>query len=180
MLSDTLEPGPKAALVLEVLDAARFPRVEGKIKILADNRSAGHDYFLSDRVEAGLVLTGTEVKAARNGKIQLQDAFAEVAGNEAWLINAHISEYSHGNIFNHPPTRKRKLLLHRHEIDKFRAATQHKGLTIVPTKVYLKNGLVKCELAVGKGKKHHDKRETERRREAEAEARAAVARGRAR
>ena len=89
----------------------------GDFKILSDNRSAGHDYHLLDRYEAGLVLTGTEVKSAKNGKIQLKESYAEVNDNEAWLLNAHISEYSHGNIMNHPPVRKRKLLLHRSEIE---------------------------------------------------------------
>jgi SsrA-binding protein len=152
--------------------------VEAKIKILSDNRSAGHNYILSDRVEAGLVLTGTEVKAARDGKIQLKDAFGEVSGNEAWLCNAHIGQYSHGNIMNHEPMRKRKLLLHREEIDKMLHKTREKGLTLVPTKLYLKDGRIKVELAVGRGKKLHDKRESEREREAQAEARAGMARRR--
>jgi SsrA-binding protein len=150
--------------------------VEEKIKILSDNRAAGHHYYLSDRVEAGLVLTGTEVKAARDGKIQLKDAFGEVTGNEAWLVNAHISQYSHGNRMNHEPTRKRKLLLHRAEIEKLLHTTRERGLTVVPTKLYLKNGLVKVELAVGRGKKLHDKRESEREREMKEEARAAIRR----
>jgi len=149
---------------------------ESKIKILSDNRSAGHHYHLSDRVEAGLVLTGTEVKSARDGKIQLKDAFAEVTGNEAWLVNAHIGQYSHGNIMNHEPTRKRKLLLHRQEIDKLLGQTREKGLTLVPTKLYLKEGRIKVEIAVGKGKKLHDKRESEREREMAEEARAGMRR----
>jgi SsrA-binding protein len=150
--------------------------VESKIKILSDNRSAGHDYILSDRLEAGLVLTGTEVKAARDGKVQLKEAFAEVSGNEAWLVDAHISQYSHGNIMNHEPTRKRKLLLHREEIDKLLSKTREKGLTLVPTKLYLKDGRIKLEIAVGKGKKLHDKRESAREREMDAEARAGMRR----
>lgn len=141
-------------------------------KILADNRQAGHNYFLSDRMEAGLVLSGTEVKAARAGKIQIRDAYAEVSGNEAWLVNLHISEYSHGNRFNHVPTRKRKLLLHRGEIDKLIGKTREKGYALLPTKLYLKDNLVKCEIALGKGKKVHDKRDVERKREQDAEARA--------
>ena len=146
------------------------------IKILSDNRQAGHLYFLSDRVEAGIVLSGTEVKSARDGKIQLNDAFGEVSDGEAWLMNAHIGQYSHGNIMNHEPMRRRKLLLHKAEIKRMQETTRERGLTIVPTKLYLKNGLVKVELAVGKGKKLHDKRETERKREQEAEARAAIGR----
>jgi SsrA-binding protein len=152
--------------------------VETPIKILSDNRHAGHNYHLLERFEAGIALTGTEVKAAKSGKIQLKDAFAEVQGNEAWLMNAHISEYSHGNRENHLPTRRRKLLLHRQEIDKLLVTTREKGLTLVPTKMYLKNGRVKVEFAVGKGKKLHDKRESERKREMEAEARAAIGRRR--
>jgi SsrA-binding protein len=149
---------------------------EEKIKILSDNRSAGHDYFLSDRTEAGLVLTGTEVKAARAGMIQLKDAYGEVAANEAWLVNAHISHYSHGNLQNHEPVRRRKLLLHKSEILKLQETTRERGLTVVPTKLYLKNGRIKVELAVGKGKKFHDKRESERSREMKAEAKAALGR----
>ncbi len=162
----------------EKVDAKRVPRVESKIKILSDNRSAGHNYLLSDRMEAGLVLTGTEVKSAKDGKIQLKEAYGEVAGNEAWLVNAHIGHYSHGNIMNHEPLRRRKLLLHREEIVKLLGKTREKGLTLVPTKLYLKNGLIKIELAIGKGKKFHDKRETEREREMEAEARAGMQRRR--
>ena len=146
------------------------------LKILSDNRQAGHNYFLLDRFEAGMVLTGTEVKAARDGKIQLKDAYASVLGNEAWLLNAHISQYSHGNRENHPPIRNRKLLLHRREIDKLLVQTSDKGLALIPTRIYLKNGRIKCELAVAKGKKLHDKRETERTRTAEAEARAEMRR----
>jgi SsrA-binding protein len=152
--------------------------VESKIKVLSDNRQAGHNYHLLERYEAGIVLTGTEVKAAKDGKIQLKDGFAEVSGNEAWLLNAHISQYSHGNRENHEPTRRRKLLLHRREIDKLLGTTREKGLTLIPTKIYLKNGKIKCELAVAKGKKLHDKRESERKREMEAEARAEIGRRR--
>jgi SsrA-binding protein len=148
----------------------------GEFKILSDNRSAGHDYHLLDRYEAGLVLTGTEVKSAKNGKIQLKESYAEVNDNEAWLLNAHISEYSHGNIMNHAPVRKRKLLLHRSEIDKLRSETREKGLTIVPTKLYLKGGLIKIEIATAKGKKVHDKREAIKAKEMQAEAKAAIGR----
>jgi SsrA-binding protein len=150
--------------------------VEAKIKVLSDNRTAGHHYYLSDRVEAGLVLTGTEVKAARDGKIQLKEAYGEVTASEAWLVNAHIGQYSHGNIMNHEPTRRRKLLLHRKEIDKLLGDTREKGLTLIPTKLYLKNGRIKIELAVGRGKKLHDKRESERAREMQDEARAGMGR----
>ena len=145
------------------------------IKILSDNRQASHNYFLMDRFEAGVVLTGTEVKSARSGKVQLRDAYAAIEGNEAWLLNAHISQYAYGNRENHPPVRNRKLLLHRREIDKLLGKTREKGLSLIPTKMYLKGGVVKCELALARGKKQHDKRQAERERSAEAEARAAVA-----
>ena len=151
---------------------------DGAFKIIADNRRAGFEYQLLDRFEAGLVLTGTEVKACKNGKVSLQDAYAEVIEKEAWLQNAHISEYSHGNQFNHQPVHKRKLLLHRKEIDKLHVQTREKGLTLVPTKIYLKNGRLKVEIAVGRGKKLHDKRASEREREMDNEARAAVNRKR--
>lgn len=144
------------------------------IKIVSDNRSAAHNYHLAERFEAGIVLTGTEVKAARAGKVQLKDSYAEIIGNEAWLMNAHISPYSHGNIANHEPVHRRKLLLHRREIDKLLGQTREKGFTLIPTKMYLKNGLLKCELALAKGKKIHDKREAERARQMESEARAAM------
>ncbi|MFN7646038.1 MAG: SsrA-binding protein SmpB [Acidobacteriota bacterium] len=144
------------------------------IKIIADNRQAGHNYFLLDRWEAGVVLSGTEVKAARGGKVQLKDAFAEVRDNEAWVVNAHIAEYSHGNIANHVPMRKRKLLLHRREIEKLRGQTREKGLSLVITKMYFKGGKIKLEVALAKRKKLHDKREAERTREQNAEARAAM------
>lgn len=144
------------------------------IKIISDNRQAGHNYFLLDRWEAGVVLTGTEVKAARGGKVQLKESFAEIRDKEAWIVNAHISEYSHGNLANHVPMRKRKLLLHRREIDKLLSATREKGLSLIPTKMYFKSGKIKVEIALAKGKKLHDKRETERTREQNAEARAAM------
>jgi SsrA-binding protein len=145
-------------------------------KVLSDNRSAGHNYFLLDRFECGIVLSGTEVKAAKDGQVQLKDAYADVLSDEAWLLNAHISHYSHGNRENHLPVHNRKLLLHRREIDKLRAIRQEKGLSLIPTKIYLKGGKIKCEIAVAKGKKLHDKRETERARTAEAEARAEMRR----
>ena len=152
--------------------------MEPKVKILSDNRRAAHNYLLLERFEAGLVLTGTEVKAARDGKVQLMDSYAEVVSNEAWLVNAHFSPYSHGNRENHEPLRRRKLLLHRKEIDKLLGKTREKGLALVPTKVYLKHGRIKCELALGRGKKLHDKREAERTRTQEAEARSAMRRHR--
>ena len=129
-----------------------------------------------DRFEAGVVLSGTEVKAARDGMVQLKDSYAAVVANEAWLVNAHIGQYSHGNISNHIPVHNRKLLLHRREIDKLLGITREKGLALIPTKLYLKAGKIKLEFAVARGKKLHDKRETERKREDESEARAAMRR----
>ena len=149
-------------------------------KTLNDNRQASFHYFLTDRYEAGMVLTGTEVKAAKSGKIQLRDAYASVEKGEAWLFNAHIAKYSHGNRENHTPTRPRKLLLHAREIAKIHAAIREKGLSVVPTRLYLKNGRIKCEIALAKGKKFHDKRESERAKGDEAEAREAVRASKAR
>jgi SsrA-binding protein len=166
------------------IDAVGVPRVEVNLaakkesssRIISDNRSAGHNYFLLERFEAGLVLSGTEVKAAKDGQVQLKEAYADVLKDEAWLINAHISQYSHGNRENHLPVHNRKLLLHRREIDKLRVIRQEKGLSLIPTKMYMKAGKIKCEIAVARGKKLHDKRETERARTAEAEARAEMRR----
>lgn len=149
---------------------------DDSLKILSDNRQASYNYFLLERFEAGMVLTGTEVKAAKDSKIQLKEAYGVVEGNEAWLVNAHISQYSHGNRENHPPVRNRKLLLHRREIDKLYSMIREKGLSVIPTKIYLKKGIIKCEIALAKGKKLHDKRETERKRTAEDEARAEMQR----
>jgi len=146
------------------------------IKILAENRRARHEYHFLDSFEAGLALTGPEVKSARAGKVQLRDAYAAVKNREAWLLNAHISPYEQANRENSEPTRERKLLLHREEIDKLIGKTREKGLTLIPTKLYLKNGRIKIELVLAKGKQLHDKRETERRKTAEAEAREAARR----
>src|ERR1043165_4473056 len=120
---------------LTILGFHALREKDPSLKILSDNRQAGHNYFLMERYEAGLVLTGTEVKAARDGKIQLKEAYAAVLDHEAWLIQAHISQYSHGNIANHPPVRNRKLLLHRREIDKLLVQTREKGLLLIPTRI---------------------------------------------
>lgn len=138
------------------------------------NRSASHNYFLSDKMEAGVQLRGTEVKSVRSGLANLKDAYALVKDGELWLLNAHIGPYDHGNIFNHEPTRTRKLLVHKDELNKLAVKIQQKGLTIIPTRLYFKGGRVKCELAVAKGKQLWDKRETEKRRTADAEARQAI------
>jgi SsrA-binding protein len=151
-----------------------LPNPASPVKLLAANRQAAYNFYLLERFEAGLVLTGTEVKAAREAKIQLKDSYAEVRGDEAWLVHAHISPYSHGNRANHDPLRDRKLLLHRREIDKLLGKTREKGLTLIPTRIYLKSGRIKCELALARAKKLHDKRAVERARATEAEARQAL------
>jgi SsrA-binding protein len=155
----------------------RDPTAAG-LRDAAVNRAAGHHYFLLERFEAGVVLTGTEVKAIRAGRANLKDAYGLVKGGELWLLNAHIGAYEHGNIYNHEPLRTRKLLVHQEELRKLLGRTQQKGLTLIPTRLYFKRGRVKCELAVAKGKQLWDKRETVRRRTADLEARAAIARSR--
>ena len=143
-------------------------------KVVATNREAYHNFHIMETLECGIALTGTEVKSVREGRCNLKDSYGQIRQGEAWLLNAHISPYSHGNRENHEPTRTRKLLLHKKEIDKLQGKAQEKGLTLVPTKMYLKNGRIKIELAVAKGKKLYDKRETERKREADREARAMI------
>jgi SsrA-binding protein len=150
------------------------------VKIVAQNRSASYNYHLLDKLEAGLVLVGTEVKSLREGKGTLRDAYAEFRAGEAWLVNSHIPEYQPGGPRNHDPLRKRKLLLNRREIEKFFVQTQQKGMTVVPLKIYFRDGMAKCELAVAKGKKFHDRREAERQKEAKREANEAMYRFRRR
>ena len=140
----------------------------------AHNRIASHNYFLLDKVEAGIALRGTEVKSIREGQANLRDSYGLIKDGEAFLLNVHIGPYSHGNIANHDETRTRKLLLHKEEVRKLLIKTQIKGHTLIPTRLYFRNGRVKCELAVAKGKQDWDKRETERSREADREARAAI------
>ena len=139
---------------------------------LATNRAAFHDYHISDKYEAGIALTGTEVKSVLAGRVQLKDSYVAVRDGEAWLFNAHISPYSHGNRANHDPLRTRKLLLHRREIDRLDGASVKQGMTLVPTRIYLKSRHIKLEVGVARGKKLYDKRETELRRTLEREARA--------
>lgn len=127
-------------------------------KTIAENRRARHDYHLLDRFEAGVVLTGTEVKSLREGRATLAQSYAEVRDGEAWLVGAEIAVYDQGNRANHEPTRPRKLLLHRREIDSLYGTVREKGLTVVPTRLYFKDGRVKVELAVARGKEHRDKR----------------------
>jgi SsrA-binding protein len=147
-------------------------------KVFATNKKAFHDYFIMEKYEAGIVLMGTEVKAIREGRLNLKDSYASVQAGEAYLHNCHISPYSHGNRENHEPTRTRKLLLHQKEIKKLIGKTQEKGLTLVALRVYLKQGKIKVELGVARGKKLIDKRESVRRKEADREARAAMKRRR--
>jgi SsrA-binding protein len=146
----------------------------------AVNRAAAHNYFLLEKFEAGVVLRGTEVKSIREGKANLRDAYGLVKDGEAFLLNLHIGPYSHGNMANHDEVRTRKLLLHAEEVRKLLGKVQQKGLTLIPTRLYFRNGRVKCELAVAKGKQNWDKRETERRREDDRTARAAIAASRRR
>src|SRR5438105_3570720 len=127
-------------------------------KLVVENRRARHDYHLLERVEAGLVLTGTEVKSLRDGRVTLAHAFADIRDGEAWLHGVEIATYDHGNRANHEPTRPRKLLLHRREIDSLYGMVREKGLTIVPTRIYFKDGRAKIELAVARGKEQRDKR----------------------
>jgi SsrA-binding protein len=143
-------------------------------KLIASNKKAYHEYFILDKLEAGIALLGTEVKSAREGRVNLKDSYAMVRDGEAFLLNCHISPYSHGNRENHEPTRTRKLLLHQKEIRKLIGKTQEKGLTVVPLRVYFKRGRMKVELGIARGKKLYDKRETERHKDLEREARAAV------
>ena len=149
----------KPAIVAAMAEARRGDMTE---KLIAENRRARFDYFLDDKVEAGLMLTGTEVKALRLGRANIAESYAAAQGREIVLINANIPEYGPANRFNHEPTRPRKLLLHRKQIDKMLAAIQRDGRTLVPTRLYFnEKGMVKLEVALAKGKKAHDKREVE-------------------
>jgi SsrA-binding protein len=143
-------------------------------KVLAENRKAFHDYEMVETFEAGMVLLGTEVKAIREGRINLRDSYARVEGGEVWAFNVHISPYSHRGYAEHAPLRKRKLLLHKSEIRKLIGSTVEKGYTLVPVRMYLKDGKVKMAVSLARGKKAHDKRETIKRREIDRETRAAV------
>ncbi|MBV1901315.1 MAG: SsrA-binding protein SmpB [Kordiimonadaceae bacterium] len=134
--------------------------------IAADNRKARHLYFIEEEYEAGIVLTGTEIKSLRGGEANIKDSYAEEKSGELWLVNAHIPEFSHGNRFNHQPRRPRKLLMHRREINRLAGAVQRGGMTLVPLRVYFNDkGRAKIMIGIGKGKKLHDKRETEKQRD---------------
>lgn len=142
------------------------PAVGVKVKTVAENRRARFEYFIEDVVEAGIMLTGTEVKSLRKGQASIAESFAEVKDGQMWLINATIQVFSHGNIFNHEPKRPRKLLLHAREIEKMNTAVTRQGMTIVPLSIYFNGtGRAKIEVALGKGKKLHDKRETSKERD---------------
>jgi SsrA-binding protein len=141
---------------------------------IAENRKAFHDYHILETFEAGIVLLGTEVKGIREGQANLRDSFARVEAGEVWLFNVHINPYSHRGYVDHDPKRKRRLLLHKYEIRKLIGKTVEKGLTLVPTRMYFKNGKIKVSIALARGKQDHDKRETLRRREIDRETRAAV------
>jgi SsrA-binding protein len=157
---------------------AAAPKPKEPVKrVLASNRRALHDYVIEDTEEAGIALSGTEVKAIRNGKIQLKDSFVEFRNGQAWLVGAHISPYSHGNRENHLPERDRRLLLKRRQIDRFFGRTIAKGFTVVPLSVYLKGNWIKVEIALAQGKKLYDKRQAEREKELDREVEAAVKSG---
>ncbi len=140
---------------------------KGNGNLITENRKARHEYTVLDTVEAGIVLQGTEIKSIRNHQINLKDGYASVSRNEMWLYNVHIAPFKEGNQFNHDPLRKRKLLLHRREIDSLLGQVQQEGITLVPLKVYIKNGVAKVLIGLAKGKKQYDKRETIKRREQE-------------
>ena len=143
-------------------------------KVIAENRKARHDYHVLETWEAGVSLLGTEVKAIREGRVNLRDSYARIHNGEVWMMNVHISPYSHRGSADHAEIRERKLLLNRHEIRKMVGSVAEKGLTLVPLEMYFKNGRVKIALALAKGKQEHDKRETIRKREVDRETRAAV------
>jgi SsrA-binding protein len=147
---------------------------EKALQVIAENRKALHDYHVLETWEAGVALLGTEVKAIREGGVNLRDSFARLDRGEVWLMNVHISPYSHTGYAHHDERRQRKLLLHQHEIRKLAGRVSEKGLTLVPLRMYFRKGRVKVALALAKGKQAHDKRETIRRREVERETRAAV------
>ncbi|WP_101843114.1 SsrA-binding protein SmpB [Halobacillus sp. Marseille-P3879] len=134
-----------------------MPRGQGKT--IAQNKKAGHDYFIEETFEAGIVLQGTEIKAIRAGRVNLKESFARISKGEVFIHNMHIAHYEQGNIYNHEPTRSRKLLLHRKEINQLIGATQQKGYALVPLKLYIKNGVAKLLIGLGRGKKKYDKRE---------------------
>ncbi|TKJ33051.1 SsrA-binding protein [bacterium (candidate division B38) B3_B38] len=144
------------------------------IKVIATNKKAFHDYFILEKLEAGIVLVGTEVKSLREGRANLKDSYAQVKGGEVVLLNCHISPYRHGNINNHEPTRERKLLLHHREIKRLIGKTEQRGFTLIPLRIYFKRAIVKVELGLVKGKKFYDKRRELREKAIEREVQAAM------
>jgi len=151
-----------------------------KEQIVAQNRAAGYNYHLLERLEAGLILHGTEVKALREGKANIRDAYVDFKPSGAWLVNAHIAQYMPGGPWNHEPLGSRKLLLHKNELHKLATKTQSKGLTVIPIKIYFRDGIAKCEIALAQGKKQWDRRQDERTKEARREADQAMYRNRRR
>lgn len=147
---------------------------KGTGKTIAENRKARHDYFIEETYEAGIVLKGTEIKSIRLGRVNMKDSHARIMNGEVHLVNMHIAEYEQGNRFNHDPTRSRKLLLHRKEIDKLAGLIQREGYTLVPLKIYIKNGFAKVLLGLGKGKKKYDKREDLKRKQMKRDAERAL------
>ena len=166
---------PTQAAKPVVKEKDRDPVAAGK-RDAAFNRSASFNYFLTDKYEAGVALRGTEVKSIREGKANLKDAYGLLKNGECFLLNAHIGAFSHGNSMNHEELRTRKLLLHKEEVRRLEAATKQKGYTLIPVRLYFRNGRVKCEIALAKGKMEYDKRATEKKREGDNEAKAAIAR----
>ncbi|MDR1320627.1 MAG: SsrA-binding protein SmpB [Gracilibacteraceae bacterium] len=140
-----------------------------EIKVVTENRQARHNYFVEERLEAGLILTGTEIKSIRAGRVNLKDSYAEIAGGELWVVQMHISPYDKGNRFNHNPLRRRKLLLHKAQIRKLVAKVQQQGMTLVPLRLYIVRGLAKVEIGLCRGKKTYDKRAVIANRDAERE-----------
>jgi len=145
-----------------------------RVKVVAVNRKAGHDYELLERVEAGLVLQGTEVKSARQGRVNLKDSYAAPDKGELFLVQCHISSYTHAHYDNHDPLRRRKLLLHRRELRRLIGKITERGFTLIPTRIYFRNGRIKVELALARGKRHHDRRAAARERDMEREVQAAL------
>jgi len=139
------------------------------MKIVAQNRKAFHDYFIEETLEAGMVLTGTEVKSLRDAKANLMDSYVLIKDNEVFLFNCHISPYTHGNLMNHDPVRTRKLLLHKKELVKLQAKAAQKGYSVIPLKLYFKDGRAKAEIGLAKGKRQYEKRETIKKKEADRE-----------
>jgi SsrA-binding protein len=152
----------------------KHKKEKDEVKVICRNKRAFHDYAIFDTLECGLALTGTEVKSLRDGRASLEDAFARIEDGEVWLIGSDIPEYAMGNRMNHKPKRPRKLLLHRREIGKFAGKASQRGFTLVPLRMYFKNGLAKVELAVARGKQLHDKRQDRKEQEAQREIRRAM------